>query len=332
MRIARRRGSIPKLAADRSSRWYGAWSRRAAAASRPCSSSKTSTGSTRRAKAFVANLAAGVAGTRTLFVVNYRPEYEAAWLGAPHCRVVPLPPLRQEATAELLADLLGADASVRELAARIASRTRGNPFFVEEVVQSLAESGSLAGARGAYRLVREPNELAIPATVQAVLAARIDRLAEQEKDVLQQAAVIGKEFSLPVLAHVTGKSALEVEGLLYRLISAQFVYEQALFPETVYAFKHPLTQEVAYHSQLSERRSKTHGRSLARSPRPLQRKPTSSLRSSRIIGRTPAICSKPRAGRGRLPNGRSSGTSARRFATGRRSVSSARACRRRRRR
>jgi len=209
-------------------------------------------------EAFLANLAAGVPGTRTLLVVNYRPEYDGSWLAAPHCRVLPLPPLRQEATAALLADLLGSDPSVRELATSVAARTRGNPFFVEEVVQSLAESGSLAGARGAYRLVREPNELAIPATVQAVLAARIDRLAEQEKDLLQQAAVIGKEFSLPVLAHVTGKSALEVEGILYRLISSQFVYEQALFPETVYAFKHPLTQEVAYHSQLSERRSRTH--------------------------------------------------------------------------
>ena len=209
-------------------------------------------------EAFVANLADALVGTRTLLVVNFRPEYRAAWLAAPHCRLIQLAPLREEATTELLADLLGADPSVAALTARVAGRTHGNPFFVEEVVQSLAESGCLGGARGAYRLVREPPEPAIPATVQAVLAARIDRLGDVEKSLLQEAAVIGKEFALPVLARVSGKSGMEVAALVSRLIASQFVFEQALFPETVYAFRHPLTQEVAYHSQLSERRSKTH--------------------------------------------------------------------------
>ena len=210
-------------------------------------------------EAFLANLAPAIAGTRTLVAVNFRPEYRAAWLEESSARVVPLAPLAEAATAELLADLLGADPSVRELAPRIAARTGGNPFFVEEVVQSLAESGCLGGARGAYRVIRETSDLAIPTTVHGVLASRIDRLSDAEKDLVQQAAVIGKEVPLPVLVHVSGRSALEVEGTLRRLVSARFVYEQSFFPETVYAFQHPLTQEVAYHSQLSERRAKTHG-------------------------------------------------------------------------
>jgi len=167
------------------------------------------------------------------------------------------PATAQEATAELLADLLGADASVRELAARIASRTRGNRSSSRKSCSRSPSRARSPARAGAYRRVREPNELSIPATVQAVLAARIDRLAEQEKDVLQQAAVIGKDSRCRCSAHVTGESALEVEGLLYRLISAQFVYEQALFPRPSTRFKHPLTQEVAFTRTL-ERRSKTH--------------------------------------------------------------------------
>ena len=207
---------------------------------------------------FIANLAAALPGTRTLLLVNFRPEYSAPWLAAPHARVLPLAPLGARAISELLSDLLGTDPSLGALPERIRHRAGGNPFFVEEVVQSLAEAGVLGGRRGAYRLLRDPGEPAIPATVQAVLAARIDRLEEGDKSMLQTAAVIGKEFPLPILAQVSSMREFDVERILDRLAAAEFVYPSAFIPQALYAFKHPLTQEVAYQSQLSERRCATH--------------------------------------------------------------------------
>src|SRR5262249_10936421 len=164
---------------------------------------------------------------------------------------------RERANA-LFGDLLGGDPALGSLSDRIRERAGGNPFFLEEVVLSLHESGVLAGSRGSYRMLSDPAELAIPPTVQAVLAARIDRLGDHEKGGLQTAAVGGKEFSLPVLARVSGRDTLLLEPPLDRLVAGEFVYERAFFPEAVYAFKHPLTQEVAYSSQLSERRAGIH--------------------------------------------------------------------------
>jgi adenylate cyclase len=131
-------------------------------------------------------------------------------------------------------------------------------LFIEEVVQSLAEGGSLAGAKGAYRLVKPIRAISIPPTVQTVLAARIDRLPEREKRVLQTASVIGKTFSEPVLARVVDLSEAELAGALTSLAGAELVFEEALYPQAEYAFKHRLIQEVAYNSQLSDRRSRTH--------------------------------------------------------------------------
>ena len=120
-----------------------------------------------------------------------------AWLQRSAYQRLSLDPLSGDALAELLRDLLGTDPSVTGLADRLCERTGGNPFFIEEVVQALIETGSLEGPTGAYRLVRSVAELAIPPTVQAVLAARIDRLPEREKEVLQTAAVIGRELPEP---------------------------------------------------------------------------------------------------------------------------------------
>src|SRR5262245_8419202 len=215
---------------------------------------------------FVIDLAEAVRGTRTLLLVNFRPEFHGDWLERSHCRVIPLAPLGADAATELLRDLLGADPSLRALAQRIESHAGGNPFFLEEIVLSLAETGVLEGRRGAYRLNREPGALTVPPTVQAVLAARIDRLAEPEKEALQTAAVIGKEFSLGLLAKVSATPPAALEALIQPLVAGEFLYEQAFFPEAIYAFKHPLTQEVAYQSQLSERRGGVHAavaRSLA---------------------------------------------------------------------
>jgi class 3 adenylate cyclase/tetratricopeptide (TPR) repeat protein len=208
---------------------------------------------------FLANQVEAVQGTRGLTVLNFRPEYRAPWMSRSYYRQIALAPLGSEATEALLADLLGSDPSLDGLSELIRARTEGNPFFIEELVQALAEAGSLQGERGAYRLAAPVDETAVPASVQAVLAARIDRLPAREKAVLQAAAVIGKEFSQPVLEGVTELSGGELEASLRGLIAGEFVYEQELYPEALYAFKHPLTQEVAYSSQLGERRAALHG-------------------------------------------------------------------------
>jgi len=194
-----------------------------------------------------------------LLLVNFRPEYHAEWMHKSWYRQLPLAPLGPEAIQELLDDLLGHDPSVEGLAVRIHERTGGNPFFTEEVVQSLIESGQLEGVRGAYRMAGPIDALAIPPNVQSLLAARIDRLAEREKHVLQAAAVLGKEFSEPILRQIADVPEVELRDALSNLKDAEFIYEQAIYPVAEYAFKHPLTQEVALGSQLQERRRALHG-------------------------------------------------------------------------
>src|SRR5262245_30036307 len=208
--------------------------------------------------AFLAHAVEAVAGTRTLLLVNFRPEYHAEWMSRSYYRQLPLLPLGREATEELLADLLGPDASLTGLSEKIHERTRGNPFFIEEVALSLVESGCLEGTKGAYRLVAPARELEIPGSVQAVLAARIDRLSEREKQLLQTASVIGKEVPGPLLERVVGLPDAERAASLAALVRSEFLFEKALYPEAEFAFKHPLTQEVAYASQLAARRARSH--------------------------------------------------------------------------
>jgi len=198
------------------------------------------------------------AGSPSFLLLNFRPEYHAAWMQKSYYRQLPLAPLGPEAIRKLLEDLLGNDPSTRGLADAIHARTGGNPFFTEEVVQTLIESGNLQGTRGSYRLVTTIDRLTVPASVQAVLAARIDRLPEREKQVLQAAAVIGKEFVEPILLAAAEIPEGELRAALATLKAHEFVYEQALYPVAEYAFKHPLTQEVALGSQLQERRRRTH--------------------------------------------------------------------------
>jgi class 3 adenylate cyclase/tetratricopeptide (TPR) repeat protein len=211
-------------------------------------------------EAFVEQWVDAVAGTSAFLVVNFRPEYRAAWMRKSYYRQLPLTPLGAAAIRDLLDDLLGTDASIAGLAEAIHTRTGGNPFFTEEVVQSLIEAGNLEGTKGRYRLVSPADQLDVPNTVQAILASRIDRLAEREKHALQAAAVIGKEFSQPVLEAACEATPAEILESLAALKTAEFVYEQAIYPVAEYAFKHPLTQEVAYGSQLRARRRKVHAR------------------------------------------------------------------------
>ncbi len=212
--------------------------------------------------AFLETFVESVPATRDLWLLNFRPEYQARWMQRSYYQHLPLQPLAPDAIRQLLRDELGGDASVAALPETIHARTKGNPFFIEEVVQTLIESGHLTGTRGAYRLTTPVEALQVPATVQAVLAARIDRLAEREKQVLQTAAVIGKTFGEGLLRRVLDSVATLDETALGQalstLIAAEFLFEAALYPEVEYSFRHPLTQEVAARSQLRERRARVH--------------------------------------------------------------------------
>lgn len=212
--------------------------------------------------AFLETFVESVPATRDLWLLNFRPEYRARWMQRSYYQHLPLQPLAPDAIRQLLRDELGCDPSVGALPETIHARTKGNPFFIEEVVQTLIESGHLTGARGAYRLTTPVEALQVPPTVQAVLAARIDRLPEREKQVLQTAAVIGKTFGETLLRRVLGSFAALDETALGQavstLIASEFLFEAALYPEVEYSFKHPLTQEVAARSQLRERRTRVH--------------------------------------------------------------------------
>ncbi len=206
---------------------------------------------------FLAEMISAVEGTLTLAVVNFRPEYEAEWTDAPVYRRMSLVPLGLESTEELLDDLAGSDPSLDGLEELIHERTGGNPFFIEEVIRELVEAGYLEGDRGSYRLTKPVDDSRVPATVQAILAARIDRLASA-KALLQAAAVIGKEVPEQALRLVADADDEAIEEGLKELINAGFLYEAEIYPERVLAFSHPLTQEVAYGSQLGEQRARAH--------------------------------------------------------------------------
>jgi len=207
---------------------------------------------------FFDSLVDAISGTKTLLLLNFRPEFRAPWMDRATYQQLPLLPLGDRAIQELLQELLGHDESVAGLADLIRSHTGGNPFFVEEAVLSLVDAGSLEGTRGSYRLTRALPSLRVPPTVQALLAARIDRLPERERDVLQAAAVIGKQFPESILRRVATITDDQLDDALRALRARDFIFEEALFPHVEYAFKHPLTQEVAYGTQLLERRKRAH--------------------------------------------------------------------------
>ncbi len=197
---------------------------------------------------------------RLLLLVNYRPEYRHGWGGKTYytqLRVDPLPP---ESCEEVLQALVGDDPGVAPLKHLLIDRTEGNPFFLEESVRSLVEARVLVGERGAYRLATPLQAIQVPATVQAVLAARIDRLAPEEKTLLQMAAVIGKDVPFPLLQAVADQPEDTLRRGLAHLQTAEFLYETSLFPTAEYTFKHALTLEVAYGSLLQERRRALHAR------------------------------------------------------------------------
>ena len=195
-----------------------------------------------------------------LLLVNYRPEYQHGWGSKTYytqLRLDPLPPASAEA---FLAALLGDDPSLAPLTPLLIARTEGNPFFLEESVRTLVETGVLAGTPGAYRLVQPLQGMPVPATVQAVLAARIDRLPPEDKRLLQTAAVVGTDVPFALLRAIADVPEAALHRGLAHLQAAEFLYETRLFPEPEYTFKHALTHEVAYGSLLLERRRGLHAR------------------------------------------------------------------------
>ena len=205
----------------------------------------------------------GLAGAHVLFLFNFRPEYEHRWPPRTSVTQLRLDPLRTENAREFLDALLGDDAALDALKAMLVERTNGNPFFLEESVRGLIEAGIIVGEPGRHRLARAPEAVQVPATVQAVLAARIDRLAPDDKRLLQTASVIGKDVPFGLLAAIADLADDALRAALGRLEAAEFLYEVTLFPELEYTFKHALTTEVAYGSLLQDRRRILHGAIVA---------------------------------------------------------------------
>jgi class 3 adenylate cyclase/tetratricopeptide (TPR) repeat protein len=197
---------------------------------------------------------------RLLLLVNYRPEYQHSWGGKTYYTQLRLDPLPPASTAAVLQALLGADPSLAPLTPLLIARTEGNPFFLEESVRTLVETQALVGEPGAYRLAQTLPTIHVPATVQAMLAARIDRLPAEEKRLLQNAAVIGMEVPLTLLQAIAEASDEALRAGLARLQAAEFLFETRLFPVLEYTFTHALTHEVAYGSLLQERRRVLHAR------------------------------------------------------------------------
>jgi class 3 adenylate cyclase/tetratricopeptide (TPR) repeat protein len=211
-------------------------------------------------QAFLDSLVDSLPGSRVLLLVNYRPEYQHGWGSKTYYRQLQVEPLPPESAEAVLDALLGRDGALASLKRLVIERTDGNPFFIEETVRSLVETGVLAGERGGYRLARVVQGLQVPATAQAMLAARIDRLAPEDKRLLQAAAVIGTDVPFALLQAVADEPEDRLRQGLAQLQATEFLYETRLFPDPEYTFRHALTHEVAYGSLLAERRRTLHAR------------------------------------------------------------------------
>ncbi len=207
-------------------------------------------------------LGEGIPTARLLLLITYRPEYQHRWGNKTFFSQLRVDPLDADQARDLLRGWLGDEPSLAELAGHLIDWTEGNPLFLEELVRTLVEIGTLVGERGSYRLVTPVTAIRVPATVEEVLGARIDRLPPGQRELLQSAAVIGRDVPQAVLAGVTGLPDPELRERLGELREAEFLYETATFPEAEYTFKHALTHEVAYQSLPGDRRRALHARSV----------------------------------------------------------------------
>jgi class 3 adenylate cyclase/tetratricopeptide (TPR) repeat protein len=211
-------------------------------------------------QALLDSLVASLPAARLLMLVNYRPEYQHGWGSKTYYTQLRLDALPAESAGELLEGLLGADPGLAPLKALLTERTSGNPLFLEESVRTLVETRALTGTRGAYRLAQPVEAIQVPATVQSILASRIDRLPLDEKRLLQSAAVIGKDVPFALLQGIAGLPEEDLRRGLAHLQAAEFLYEKNLFPDLEYTFKHALTHDVAYGSLLQDRRRDLHAK------------------------------------------------------------------------
>jgi len=195
--------------------------------------------------------------TPSLVLATYRPEYEGALARVHGAQTIALAPLSDSETTALVSELLGPDPSNGALGQTIAERAAGNPFFAEEIVRELAERGVLRGEQGAYLSAAEVSEAKVPATLQATIAARIDRLDPKAKRTLSAAAVVGSRFGLDLL------TVLGVEPAVDGLVAAQLIDQVRFTRQPEYVFHHPLIRAVAYESQLKSDRAELHRRLAA---------------------------------------------------------------------
>jgi len=211
-------------------------------------------------QAFLDNLVESLPMARLLLLVNYRPNYSHNWAEKTYYTQLRVDPLQSTSAGELLQHLLGNNKELAPLKEALIQRTEGNPFFAEESVRSLVETGILVGGKGDYRPGLALDSIRIPRSVQSVVADRIDRLPIAQKHLLQTAAVIGVVVPFRLLSSVAELPEAELYEHLAKLQSAEFIYETNLFPEVEYSFKHALTTEVAYGALLHERRTFLHAR------------------------------------------------------------------------
>lgn len=212
---------------------------------------------------FVSALVDAVAGTQTLLLLNYRPSYNCPWLRVRHFEQIELHELPGTEMDALVGELMAPMGASPGVVGLVCSRSGGNPFFAEELVRTLAESNLLAADTGLPMGGLEAVERALPATVQAVIGARLDRIGEPEKTLLQMCAIIGKDIPLAVLECVASPLASEIEKGLEGLCQAGLILPQPALAGRRFAFRHPLIQEVAYNSQLKVRRGGIHSKVAA---------------------------------------------------------------------
>jgi class 3 adenylate cyclase/tetratricopeptide (TPR) repeat protein len=211
-------------------------------------------------QALLDSLVESLPTARLLLLANYRPEYQHRWGSKTYYRQLRIDPLPAESADDLLTSLLGTDKDLDSLKRILIEWTEGNPLFLEESVRTLAETKALIGERGAYRLAQDTTAIQVPATVQAILAARIDRLPPADKRLLQAAAVIGTDVPFALLLAIAELAEEDLRRGLAHLQAAEFLYETSLFPDLAYTFKHALTHEVTYGGLLQERRRELHAR------------------------------------------------------------------------
>lgn len=209
-------------------------------------------------QAFLDSFVASLSAHRVLLIVTYRPEYQHPWASKPYYTQITLYPLSPDSAGRLARSLLGDDDALWLVRQLIVERTEGNPMFLEELLRDLVETRVLVGGRGAYKLGQPLPSTQIPLTVQAVLAARIDRLSAGDKAVLQCAAVIGKDVPFVILEAIAGLDREALLESMARLQASDFLYGTTVFPDPQYSIKHALTHEVAYASLLHERRRLLH--------------------------------------------------------------------------